>query len=78
MRLPDDAEVSDVLWTELLDTLKERVEGKVPLVRVFAVRALSRFANDIEVGSDIVDLFIEALSQEPSAVSCFFFFILMY
>lgn len=68
MRLPDDAEVSDELWDEVIDCMKLQVGDKVPVVRTFAVRALSRFVNDAE-NSDILDLFLEVLPQEQNAVS---------
>ncbi|XP_042468647.1 condensin complex subunit 3-like [Zingiber officinale] len=66
MRLPDDAEVSDELWDEVLDSMKQRVGDKVPAIRGFAIRALSRFANDGE-DSDIVVLFLETLPGETNS-----------
>ncbi|CBI18341.3 unnamed protein product, partial [Vitis vinifera] len=66
MRLPDDAEVSNELWDEVIECMKLRVGDKVPLVRALAVRALARFANDSE-NSDILDLFLEALPLEHNA-----------
>ncbi|XP_042970311.1 condensin complex subunit 3 [Carya illinoinensis] len=66
MRLPDDAEVSDELWDEVIDCMMLRVRDKVPVIRTFAVRALSRFANDGE-NSDILDLFLEVLPLEQNA-----------
>lgn len=68
MRLPDDAEVSNELWDEVIDHMKIRVLDKVPLIRVFAVRALSRFANDSE-NSDILNLFLEVIPMEQNPVS---------
>ncbi|WOL13772.1 condensin complex subunit 3 isoform X1 [Canna indica] len=65
MRLPDDAEVSDELWDEVIESMKERVGDKVPAIRGFAIRALSRFANDGE-DSDIVNLFLQTLPQEQN------------
>ncbi|XP_076923663.1 uncharacterized protein LOC143585867 [Bidens hawaiensis] len=65
MRLPDDAEVSDELWDEVIDCIKVRVGDKVPLIRTFSVRALSRFANDAE-NSDILDLLLETLPIEQN------------
>nr|XP_009417689.1 PREDICTED: condensin complex subunit 3 isoform X1 [Musa acuminata subsp. malaccensis] len=65
MRLPDDAEVSDELWDEVLDSMKLRVRDKVPAVRAFAVRALSRFVNDGD-DSDITNLFLQTLCQEQN------------
>ncbi|XP_076886128.1 uncharacterized protein LOC143535879 [Bidens hawaiensis] len=65
MRLPDDAEVSDELWDEVIDCIKVRVGDKVPLIRTFSVRALSRFANDAE-NSDILDLLLETLPPEQN------------
>lgn len=67
MRLPDDADVSDEVWDEAIDCIKERVGDKIPAVRVFAVRALSRFASDVE-NSDVVDLFLDILPQESNIV----------
>lgn len=68
MRLPDDAEVSDDLWDELIECMKLRVRDKIPIFRTFAVRALSRFVNDSDNG-DILDLFLEVLPLEQNAVS---------
>ncbi|KAK3039329.1 hypothetical protein RJ639_028729 [Escallonia herrerae] len=65
MRLPDDAEVSDELWDEVIDNLKVRVGDRVPVIRTFAVRALSRFANDSE-NSDILELFLQTLPLEQN------------
>nr|GEV13526.1 condensin complex subunit 3 [Tanacetum cinerariifolium] len=65
MRLPDDAEVSDELWDEVIDCIKVRVGDKVPVIRTFAVRALSRFANDAE-NSDILELLLETLPLEQN------------
>ncbi|RWW53672.1 hypothetical protein BHE74_00039816 [Ensete ventricosum] len=67
MRLPDDAEVSDELWDEVIDSMKQRVGDKVPAVRAFAVRALSRFVNDGD-DSDITNLFLQILCQEQNTV----------
>ncbi|XP_073310091.1 uncharacterized protein [Primulina huaijiensis] len=66
MRLPDDAEVSNELWDEVIECIKSRVADKVSAVRTFAVRALSRFANDSE-NRDILDLFLEKLPLEQNA-----------
>ncbi|PWA56331.1 hypothetical protein CTI12_AA420700 [Artemisia annua] len=65
MRLPDDAEVSDELWDEVIDCIKVRVGDKVPVIRTYAVRALSRFANDAE-NSDILELLLETLPKEQN------------
>ncbi|XP_010271343.1 PREDICTED: condensin complex subunit 3 [Nelumbo nucifera] len=65
MRLPDDAEVSNELWDDVIDCMKLRVGDKVPAIRTFAVRALARFANDSE-NSDVVDVFLQALSVEQN------------
>ncbi|XP_062093114.1 uncharacterized protein LOC133798691 [Humulus lupulus] len=66
MRLPDDAEVASELWDEVIECLKLRVVDKVPVIRTYAVRALSRFAIDCE-NSDVLDLFLEVLPLEQSA-----------
>ncbi|KAB5560881.1 hypothetical protein DKX38_005838 [Salix brachista] len=66
LRLPDDAEVSNELWDEVIESMKLRIADKVPAIRTFAVRALSRFANDTE-NSDILDLFLEVLALEQNA-----------
>uniref|UniRef100_A0A0D3GF02 Nuclear condensin complex subunit 3 C-terminal domain-containing protein n=1 Tax=Oryza barthii TaxID=65489 RepID=A0A0D3GF02_9ORYZ len=68
MRLPDDAEVSDEIWDEVIDGMKVRVQDRIPGIRAFAVRALSRFASDGE-DSDIVDLFLETFEKEQNVVS---------
>ncbi|GMI77035.1 EMBRYO DEFECTIVE 2656 [Hibiscus trionum] len=65
LRLPDDSEVSDELWDEVIELMKFRVLDKVPLIRTLAVRALSRFVNDSE-NSDILDLFLEVLPLEQN------------
>ncbi|XP_022939041.1 condensin complex subunit 3-like [Cucurbita moschata] len=66
MRLPDDAEVSNEVWDDVIDHMKVRVLDKVPSIRMFAVRALSRFANDSENG-DILNLFLEVIPLEQNA-----------
>ncbi|XP_054789986.1 uncharacterized protein LOC129295485 [Prosopis cineraria] len=66
LRLPDDAEVSDDLWDEVIECMKLRVTDKIPLIRTFAVRALSRFVNDSD-NRDILDLFLEVLPLEQNA-----------
>ncbi|KZV49788.1 condensin complex subunit 3 [Dorcoceras hygrometricum] len=66
VRLPDDAEVSNELWDEVIECVKLRVADKVSAVRTFAFRALSRFANDSE-NRDILDLFLEKLPLEQNA-----------
>ncbi|KAJ3699349.1 hypothetical protein LUZ61_003054 [Rhynchospora tenuis] len=63
IRLPDDAEVSDEVWDDVIEGMKARVGDKIPGIRVFAVRALSRFADD---ESDILDLFLEVLPREQN------------
>jgi condensin complex subunit 3 len=68
MRLPDDAEVSDEVWDEVIEGMKVRIGDKIPGIRAFAVRALSRFADD---ESDIVDLFLEVLPIEQNPVNFF-------
>ncbi|KAF3786860.1 Condensin complex subunit 3 [Nymphaea thermarum] len=65
MQLPDDAEVSDELWDELVECMKGRIQDKIPIVRAFAVRALARFAIDAENG-DVVELFRKSLSSESN------------
>ncbi|XP_057521686.1 uncharacterized protein LOC130801810 [Amaranthus tricolor] len=66
MRLPDDAEVSNELWDEVTESMVVRVGDKIPIIRTYAVRALSRFVNDSE-NSDILDLFIQTLDSEQNA-----------
>ncbi|KAK3128880.1 hypothetical protein QOZ80_6BG0467700 [Eleusine coracana subsp. coracana] len=66
MRLPDDAEVGDEVWDEVIDCMKIRVQDKIPAIRAFAVHALARFASDGEDGG-ILDLFLETLDTEQNA-----------
>ncbi|KAJ1398163.1 Nuclear condensin complex subunit 3, C-terminal domain [Sesbania bispinosa] len=66
LRLPDDAEVSNAVWDEVIESMKVRLRDKIPVVRTFAVRALSRFVND-SGNSDILDLFLELLPLEQNA-----------
>lgn len=68
MRLPDNAEVSNELWDDVIECLKQRLGDRVPSIRTYAVRALSRFAIDCE-NSDVLDLFLEVLHLEQNAVS---------
>ncbi|CAA0814563.1 ARM repeat superfamily protein [Striga hermonthica] len=65
MRLPDDAEVSNGLWDEVIDCMMLRVGDKSPIIRTFAARALARFASDSE-NNDILDLFLERLQVEQN------------
>lgn len=76
MRLPDDAEVSNDLWDEVIDCMMVRMRDKIPVVRTFAIRALSRFVNDTS-NSDILDLFLELLPLEQNAVSASLCFVFM-
>lgn len=76
MRLPDDAEVSNGLWDEVIECMMLRVDDKVPLVRTFAVRALVRFANDTE-NRDILELFLEKLRFEQNGVNSHLFVIVL-
>ncbi|GMH13269.1 hypothetical protein Nepgr_015110 [Nepenthes gracilis] len=64
--LPDDAEVSNELWDDVIEHMKLRIVDKVPIIRTFAVRGLSRFVNDSE-NVDILELFLEALNLEQNA-----------
>ncbi|MCH89499.1 condensin complex subunit 3-like [Trifolium medium] len=64
--MPDDAEVSNDLWDEVIECMKVRVRDKIHVVRTFAVRALSRFVNDSS-NIDILDLFLEMLPLEQNA-----------
>ncbi|KAE8784728.1 condensin complex subunit 3 [Hordeum vulgare] len=66
MQVPDDAEVSSEIWDEVIDGMKIRVQDKIPAIRVFAVRALSRFAIDEEDGG-IIGIFLETLEKEQNA-----------
>ncbi|KAI4307664.1 hypothetical protein L6164_030829 [Bauhinia variegata] len=66
MGFPDDAEVSNDLLDEVIESMKLRVADKIPVIRTFAVRALSRFVNDSE-NSDVLDLFLEVLPLEQNA-----------
>lgn len=66
MRLPDDTEVSDEVWDEVIECMKVKVGDKVSVIRTFAVRSLSRFVNDSD-NSDILDLLLEVLPLEQNA-----------
>ncbi|XP_052197858.1 uncharacterized protein LOC127804849 isoform X2 [Diospyros lotus] len=65
MQLPDGAEVSNEVWDEVIECMKIRVGDKVPVIRSYAVRALSRFVIDSEE-SDILDVLLEALPLEQN------------
>ncbi|KAK4776536.1 hypothetical protein SAY86_005224 [Trapa natans] len=66
LRLPDDVDVGDELWDQVIETMMHRVKDKVPGVRICAIRALSRFVNESE-NSDILELFLETASLEQNA-----------
>lgn len=70
MRLPDDTEVCDEVWDEVIECMKVKVGDKVSVIRTFAVRSLSRFVNDSD-NSDILDLLLEVLPLEQNGVSVF-------
>ncbi|CAN6830640.1 unnamed protein product [Brassica oleracea] len=65
LRLPDDVEVGDELWDDVIDCMMVRVRDKVPVIRTFAVRSLSRFVNDPD-NTDILDLLLEVLPLEQN------------
>ncbi|ESQ47303.1 hypothetical protein EUTSA_v10027629mg [Eutrema salsugineum] len=65
LRLPDEVEVADELWDDVIDGMMLRVRDKVPVIRTFAVRSLSRFVNDPD-NSDILDLLLEVLPLEQN------------
>lgn len=67
MRLPDDMEVSSEVWDEVIESMQIRTSDKVAAVRTFAVRSLTRFANDSE-NRDILELFLEKLPLEQNGV----------
>lgn len=70
LRLPDEVEVGDELWDEVIDCMMVRVRDKVPVIRTFAVRSLSRFVNDPD-NTDILDLLLEVLPLEQNPVKSF-------
>nr|VDD11177.1 unnamed protein product [Brassica oleracea] len=65
LRLPDEVEVADELWDDVIDCMMVRVRDKVPVIRTFAVRSLSRFVNDPD-NTDILDLLLEVLPLEQN------------
>lgn len=65
LRLPDEVEVGDELWDEVIECMMVRVRDKVPVIRTFAVRSLSRFVNDPD-NTDILDLLLEVLPLEQN------------
>ena len=67
MQLPDDADVSEEIWEQVIDAMKVRVQDKIPAIRVFAVRALSPFAID-EGDGGIIHIFLHTLQKEQDAV----------
>lgn len=66
-RLADDVEVSDELWEELITKMKQRMQDKVPGVRVTAARALARLVSGDENDS-VVSVYRQALETDRSAV----------
>lgn len=63
-------EVGDELWDDVIDCMMVRVRDKVPVIRTFAVRSLSRFVNDPD-NTDILDLLLEVLPLEQNPVKKF-------
>lgn len=71
-RLGEDVEVSDDVWVALISSMQQRMQDKVPFVRVFAASALARLVTGN--GSGIEDdptllTYQEALENDRSAVS---------
>ncbi|CAK9882254.1 unnamed protein product [Sphagnum jensenii] len=69
-RLGEDVEVSDDVWVALISSMQQRMQDKVPFVRVFAASALARLVTG--GGSGIEDdpillTYQEALENDRSA-----------
>ena len=77
LRLADEVEVGDELWDEVIECMMVRVRDKVPVIRTFAVRSLSRFVNDPD-NTDILDLLLEVLPLEQNPVKVPFLILLCY
>lgn len=45
LRLNEDAEVSDEVWDDVIESMHRRMQDKVPAIRVYSARALARFAS---------------------------------
>ncbi len=71
-RLGEDVEVSDDVWVALISSMQQRMQDKVPFVRVFAASALARLVTGggSGIGDDPTLLtYQEALENDRSAVS---------
>ncbi|GBG84929.1 hypothetical protein CBR_g39392 [Chara braunii] len=68
--MPEEAELADDLWEDLLNVLRKRVHDRFALVRVYAVKALARLVDpgdsgDFE-GDPTVTLYRDLLVHENS------------
>eukprot|EP00250_Pteridium_aquilinum_P000880 c11059_g1_i1 orf=140-3382(+) len=45
LRLNEDAEVSDDVWDDVIESMQRRMQDKIPAIRVYSARALARFAS---------------------------------
>jgi condensin complex subunit 3 len=66
--LSDDAEISDVLWDTLQESMLERLRDKVPLVRAHAVAALERLQDPSDKEDPVCTEYIRMLQADTSNV----------
>ena len=66
--LSDDAEISDVLWDQLQESMLDRLRDKVPLVRAHAVAALERLQDPSDKEDPVCTEYVRMLQADPSNV----------
>lgn len=76
LRLNEDAEVSDDVWDDVIESMHRRMQDKVPAVRVYSARALARFASAEDGSRDpendaILRAYQRSLQSDQNAVSGF-------
>jgi len=66
--LSDDAEISDVLWDQLQESMLDRLRDKVPLVRAHAVASLERLQDPSDKEDPVCTEYVRMLQADPSNV----------
>eukprot|EP01080_Neovahlkampfia_damariscottae_P012834 gene12834-7184_t len=64
--LPDEAEVEDEFWNELIEVLLPRLKDKIPIVRMYAVSSLARLQDPSDEEDDILNEFFRLLSHDSN------------
>ncbi|KAI5062946.1 hypothetical protein GOP47_0021493 [Adiantum capillus-veneris] len=69
LRLNEDAEVSDDVWDNVIDSMQKRMQDKIPAIRVYSARALGRFASadDDPENDAILSTYRKSLQSDQNA-----------